>query len=212
MAGSGVTTRPRRERSSPVSATRRAKSERNATSPCWRAESPYWTGESELRTETPLKPGGWQFLAATFEAGELILYGDGVRLTSGRLKLKAAAPFMHLAPVPALWPDAAHFAGRIADFTLLSRALTPEEVRRLGVQTRNFDRIAFEAASKSWPVQTKGQEGLRAPQEPATLPASSANRRHPPNRRGQSRVPLPTTSPCSPRAATANGRSPAGGE
>lgn len=102
----------------------------------------FWTGDAELRTETPLDPGGWQFLAATFEAGELILYdGDGVRLTSAKLKLKPAAPLMHLAPVPALWPDAAHFAGRIADFTLLPRALTPAEVRRLGTQTRNFDLI-----------------------------------------------------------------------
>jgi hypothetical protein len=134
----------------------------------------FWTGDSEIQTETPLSPGRWQFLAATFEAGNIILYGDGVRLTSGQVKLNAAAPVMQLAPIPAIWPDAAHFAGRIADFTLLPRALTPEEVRRLGAQTGNLDRIAFEAASKSWPVQTKGQDGLRAPQEPSTLPATRA--------------------------------------
>ena len=134
----------------------------------------FWTGDSELQTQTPLGPGHWQFLAATFASGELILYSDGVQVASGKLRLRDAAPFLHLAPVPALWSDAAHFAGRIAGFTLLPRALTPAEVRALGAQTRNLDRIAFEAASKSWPVQTKGQEGLRAPQEPATLPASAA--------------------------------------
>jgi Exo-beta-D-glucosaminidase Ig-fold domain/Concanavalin A-like lectin/glucanases superfamily/Glycosyl hydrolases family 2, TIM barrel domain len=122
----------------------------------------FWTGASEMQTETPLRPGSWQFLTATFEAGNLILYSDGVQLASGKLELKAAAPFMHLAPVPALfWPDAAHFAGRIADLTLLPRALMPEEVRTLSAQTRDFERIAFEAASKPWPVQTKGQDGLR---------------------------------------------------
>src|SRR5215213_8019394 len=31
-----------------------------------------------------------------------------------------------------------------------------------------------EGAQKSWPVQTKGQGGLSAPQEPATLPKSSS--------------------------------------
>jgi hypothetical protein len=134
----------------------------------------FWTGNSEIRTETPLSPGSWQFLAATFEGDNIILYGDGVRLTSGKVKLNVAAPVMQLAPVPAIWPDAAHFAGRIADFTLLPRAVTPEEVRRVGARAGNFDRIAFEAASKSWPVQTKGQEGLRAPQEPATLPITSS--------------------------------------
>ncbi|HEV7903196.1 MAG TPA: LamG-like jellyroll fold domain-containing protein, partial [Pyrinomonadaceae bacterium] len=134
----------------------------------------FWTGASEMQTETPLRPGSWQFLTATFEAGNLILYSDGVQLASGKLELNAAAPSLHLAPVPALWPDATHFAGLIADFTLLPRALTPAEVRALATQTRSFDRIAFEAASKSWPVQTKGQDGLRTPQEPATLPASLA--------------------------------------
>ena len=132
----------------------------------------FWTGASETQTETPLSSGSWQFLTATFAGGELILYSDGVQLASSKLQLKAAAPSMHLAPVPALSPDAAHFAGLIADFTLLPRALTPGEVRALYAQTRDFERIAFEAASKSWPVQTKGQDGLRAPQEPATLPTS----------------------------------------
>ncbi|MGH9943152.1 MAG: glycosyl hydrolase 2 galactose-binding domain-containing protein, partial [Pyrinomonadaceae bacterium] len=134
----------------------------------------FWTGNSEIQTETPLQSGSWQFLTATFAEGHIVLYSDGVRLASSKLGLAPAAPVIHLAPVPALWPDATHFAGRIAGFTLLRRALTPEEVRALGAQSRNLDRIAFEAASKSWPVQTKGQEGLRAPQEPATLPASLA--------------------------------------
>jgi hypothetical protein len=134
----------------------------------------FWTGNAEIQTQTPLRHGSWQFLAATFTGGRLVLYSDGVQMASGKLVLSAAAPVIQLAPVPALWPDATHFAGRIAGFTLLPRTLPPEEVRRLGAQPGNLDAIAFEAASKSWPVQTKGQDGLRAPQEPATLPASVA--------------------------------------
>jgi hypothetical protein len=143
----------------------------------------FQTGASEIQTQTPLGSGSWQFLTATFSEGNLIIYSDGVQLAASKLELQAAAPFMQLAPVPSLWPDATHFAGRIADFTLLPRALTPEEVRALAAQPGSFERIAFEAASKSWPVQTKGQDGLRAPQEPSTLPVSLAEPSRPQPRR-----------------------------
>lgn len=36
--------------------------------------------------------------------------------------------------------------------------------------------LAQEAAPKAWPVQTKGQEGLRTPQDPATLPKTLSER------------------------------------
>jgi hypothetical protein len=139
----------------------------------------FWTGNAEIQTEMPLRPGSWQFLTATFEGGNLALYGDGVQLTSGKVELNVAAPVIQMAPVNALPPDATHFAGRIAGFTLLPRALAPAEVRALGAQARNLDAVAFEAASKSWPVQTRGQDGLRAPQEPATLPATTAESSRP---------------------------------
>ena len=32
----------------------------------------------------------------------------------------------------------------------------------------------FEAGSKPWPIQTRGQAGYRAPQDPATMPTSRA--------------------------------------
>ena len=135
----------------------------------------FWTGSSIVYMETQITPGRWQFLAATFEQGQLAIYVDGVQLSSDEgLQLYPAAPVIHLAPVALPWRHAEHFAGKIAGFTLLSRALKPGEIRALMAQAQGLDELPFEPASKSWPVQTKGQQGLQAPQEPLTLPKSSA--------------------------------------
>ncbi len=130
----------------------------------------FWSGDTEVVTPTPLKVGEWQLLAATFEGGNLTLYSDAKESAVKKLQLLAAAPNIHLAPVTKPWHDARHFAGKIADFTLVSRALAAEEIRALTVQAKSLDLIAFEAASKTWAVQLKGQDGLRAPQDATTLP------------------------------------------
>ncbi|HEX8141146.1 MAG TPA: LamG-like jellyroll fold domain-containing protein [Pyrinomonadaceae bacterium] len=132
----------------------------------------FWSGSGVVATEMQLTPGKWQFLCATFKDGELFLYGEGVLLSSGKLDLFPAAPIIHLAPVALPWTFATHFSGKIAGFTLLPRALSTDEISSLMTQGKSLDLLAFEAASKTWPVQTKGQDGLRAPQEPATLPRS----------------------------------------
>jgi Glycosyl hydrolase 2 galactose-binding domain-like/Exo-beta-D-glucosaminidase Ig-fold domain/Concanavalin A-like lectin/glucanases superfamily/Glycosyl hydrolases family 2/Glycosyl hydrolases family 2, TIM barrel domain len=135
----------------------------------------FWTGSSTLFMETKITPGRWQFLAATFEQGELAVYVDGVQLSSDKgWLLYPAAPVIHLAPVALPWRHAEHFAGKIAGFTLVPRSLSPGEIRALMAQAPSLDELVFEPGSKSWPVQTKGQNGLQAPQEPATLPKSSA--------------------------------------
>ncbi len=41
-------------------------------------------------------------------------------------------------------------------------------------QQPDFSLVSFEEGSKPWPVQTRGQAGYRAPQDPATLPRSAA--------------------------------------
>ncbi|HJQ30774.1 MAG TPA: LamG-like jellyroll fold domain-containing protein [Pyrinomonadaceae bacterium] len=134
------------------------------------------SGGAEVRTDAPLRPGAWQLVAATFDGRELRLYSDGAEVASGKLQLSDAAPVIQLAPVPLPGAGAAHFAGRIAGLTLVPRALTAEEVRALMSRARHLDLTPFEAASKTWPVQTKGQAGLRAPQDADTLPAMPAER------------------------------------
>ena len=134
----------------------------------------FWSGGPEVTSEAPLRPGVWQFLAATFDGRELRLYAGGAPIASGSVRLAEAAPFIHLAPVPPPGADATHFAGKIAGLTLVPRALAPDEVRALSAEARHLDLTPFEAGSKTWPVQTKGQAGLRAPQEADTLPAMPA--------------------------------------
>lgn len=83
------------------------------------------SGNIEVLTDIPLPSGQWKFLTATYEEGNLLLYVDGVKSASGKLNLLAAAPVVHLAPVALPSTNATHFAGKIADFALVSRALTP---------------------------------------------------------------------------------------
>ena len=133
----------------------------------------FWSGSSAVYTETKITPGRWQFLLANYDDDGLFVHTDGYEVAAGKLHLYPAAPVIHLAPVAMPWTYAAHFSGKIAGFTLLPRALTPDEVRALLARSKNLDLMQFEAASKTWPIQIKGQDGLRVPQEPATLPQSS---------------------------------------
>ncbi len=135
----------------------------------------FWSGTDEVITETPLASGKWQFLTATFDNGNLVLYSDGVKLTSKQIQLLPAEPVINLAPVKTAWTDATHFAGKIAKFTLMSRVLAPDEIQALMAREKRLDVMNFEAASKTWPVQLKGQDGLRAPQDLATLPQSTVD-------------------------------------
>jgi hypothetical protein len=137
------------------------------------------SGSEEVPTDAQITPGKWQLLAATFEGGNLILYSDGVQVASSRLELLPAATVIYLAPTALPWTDATHFAGKIANLTLVARALGAEEIRALMAQEKRLDMLAYEAASKTWPVQIKGQDGLRVPQEPASLPKSLAEPQRP---------------------------------
>ena len=71
--------------------------------------------------------------------------------------------------------SAHHFGGQIAAFTLLRRALSDSEIRQLYLARPDFSTTMFEEGSKPWPIQTRGQAGYRAPQEPATMPISRAH-------------------------------------
>jgi hypothetical protein len=81
---------------------------------------------------------------------------------------------MQLGPQPLPWPQGEHFSGKIADFTLTARALANDEIRALLARSIPLDVLPFEAGSKPWTVSTSGVLGLKAPQNPATLPKSQA--------------------------------------
>jgi hypothetical protein len=133
----------------------------------------FWAGGDSVFAPSLLEPNSWQLLAATFDGTTLRLYLNGTEVAAKEIQLKAAAPVIQLAPQPLPWAEGAHFCGRIAQFTLTARVLSANEIRALLSQTVPLDALPFEAGSKPWPVSTRGTLGLRAPQDPATLPKSS---------------------------------------
>ncbi len=81
---------------------------------------------------------------------------------------------LEMAPPPTPTANWRHFGGSIASFTLLRSPLSGEDIKQLFQKPPDFSLLEFEEGSKTWPVQTRGQAGYRAPQDPATMPRSSA--------------------------------------
>jgi hypothetical protein len=133
----------------------------------------FWAGSDSVFAPAALEPNNWQLLAATFDGTTLRLYLGGAEVAAKEIHLQAAAPVIQLAPQPLPWPEGTHFSGKIAQFLLTARTLSASDIHALLSQTPPFDTLPFEAGSKPWPVSTRGTAGLRAPQDPATLPKSS---------------------------------------
>ncbi|HEY6339708.1 MAG TPA: LamG-like jellyroll fold domain-containing protein [Candidatus Sulfotelmatobacter sp.] len=134
-----------------------------------------WMGlDNSLSGAVSPTPGKWNFLAATFDGEEFRLYSEGSQIARGRLDLGSVSPVLQIAP--AIYPAAnwRHFGGVVAGLSLLRRALSADEVRALAEVQEDFSLIEYEEGSKPWPVQTRGQAGYRAPQDPATMPRSNA--------------------------------------
>jgi len=137
-----------------------------------------WMGkENELSAAADLKAREWHLLAATFDGSLFHLYADGVQVGSGSLLLGSTNPLLQMAPPASPLNTAVvgrHFGGQIASFTLLRRTLSDEDVHQLHESPPTFSLIRFEEGSKPWPLQTRGQAGYRAPQDPSTWPKSRA--------------------------------------
>ena len=117
---------------------------------------------------------GWHFAAATFDGDRVHLFSEGTEIAAGKPVLGRVGPLIQMAPEDSPWPDAKHFGGKIASFTLLRTALTAAEVQELNAHHPDFSLVEFEEASKPWPVQTRAQAGYRAPQDPSQWPHSAA--------------------------------------
>ena len=133
-----------------------------------------WMGEdNQLTAPANLKPGEWHLLAASFDGSHFHLYADGQPAASGTLILGSPTALLQMAPSGVGTPGH-HFGGQIAALTLLRRALSDDEMHQLYLARPNFSTIVFEEGSKPWPIQTRGQAGYRAPQDPATMPTCRA--------------------------------------
>ncbi len=134
-----------------------------------------WMGkDNSLSGAVALAPGKWHFLAATFDGERFHLYSDGAQIASGKLDLGSISAVLEMAPPGPQTQDWHHFGGTIASLTLSRNALSNDDLKKLAQKPEDFASLEFEEGSKSWPVQTRGQAGYRAPQDPSTMPRSRA--------------------------------------
>ncbi len=134
-----------------------------------------WMGkDNSLSGSSKLAIGKWHLLAATFDGELFRIYSDGAEVGHGKLDLGSVSGTLQIAPPLAPSAEWRHFGGRIAGLKLVRSAITADEVKQLFQQPQNFTLLEFEEGSKPWHLQTRGQAGYRAPQDPATWPRSKA--------------------------------------
>ncbi|OYQ37300.1 glycoside hydrolase family 2 [Niveispirillum lacus] len=132
-------------------------------------------GDTLITGGKALAAGQWAFMAASFDGSNIRLYVDGKEVGSGVARTPAAMAQIQLAPrrsrtatfVPS---DAIAFAGRLAGFSAVPRALVRDEVKNLIGAKPVIDLINFENGAPTWPVQVRQMYGQVAPQDPWTRP------------------------------------------
>lgn len=134
-----------------------------------------WVGkDNSLSAPDILTPGAWHLLAATFDGRDFRVFSDGSQVAEGALVLGSTSAVIQMAPPVAAGIDGKHFGGHIASLVVVRQALSSDQIKQLYGKHEDFSLVVFEEGSKSWPVQTRGQAGYRAPQDPATMPTSKA--------------------------------------
>jgi hypothetical protein len=134
----------------------------------------YSANTAVVQSTAALTPGSWHLLAASFSGDDAHLYADGVEVGHGVVANAALEPLLSLAPTATSISGATHFSGELAGLTLMRHALAASEVQQMFHTPPDFNLAEFAQGSAEWPVQTRGQRGLSAPQDPATLPHSNA--------------------------------------
>ncbi len=134
-----------------------------------------WMGQNnELASKVAWTPQQWHLLAATFDGTTTRLYVDGAEAASARLVFGPVSAQLSLAPVQLPWSQGEHFGGKIAALTVERRVVDAAAMQALAAHAPDFSVIEFEEGSKPWPVQSYGQVGYTAPQDPSILPKSAA--------------------------------------
>ena len=130
-----------------------------------------WLGKDKrLLSSVEMQGATWHFAAMTFDGVTFRVYGDGKELASGHRVLGRMSPMLQLAPEPLRGSSSHHFGGRVAAFTIVPKTLSMEEIKRLSDTPPEFSLLEFEEGSKSWPIQTRGQDGYRSPLDPLLMP------------------------------------------
>ncbi len=140
----------------------------------------FWAGgagaDHELASSATLTAGTWHSLAISTDAEGTHLFVDGTAVAASRLVLGPASPAFELAPAASasfFAPAPTHFGGLLGLVSLRTGTLNASDLAALRTPPEGLDALPFEEGSKPWMVQTHaGGNGMRAPQNPATLPHS----------------------------------------
>lgn len=116
----------------------------------------------------------WHLAAASSDGVHLTLSLDGVSLLSIPLHQGTVAPRLEMGPTPLPGIATTHFGGKIAALRIYREALTAAQIQGLFEARPDFSLPVYEEASPHWGVQTRGQAGQQAPQDPSTLPRGKA--------------------------------------
>jgi hypothetical protein len=134
-----------------------------------------WQGaDGELASTAEVKAGVWHLAAASSDGHVVRLFLDGDEVAHGAAGTGPAQPVIGMAPESQPWSAARHFAGKVAHLSVIGRPLDSQALRAMFRAPPDWATIPFEEGSKTWPVQTKGQPGMLAPQDAWTLPQSKA--------------------------------------
>ena len=121
-------------------------------------------------------PTGWHMLAASSDGTQTTLYVDGKAQAHGAEGGAALGPDLVIAPADqnhVLRPESLdHFGGEVAQVLLVPESTTTDSMSRAAAQPPNVALLRFDEASPAWPVQTRGQAGYTAQQDPSLLPTS----------------------------------------
>ena len=134
-----------------------------------------WLGKAQssagfVAGDQALDPGKWHLAVAASDGEHVVLYADGRQVGTSALAQGSVAAVLEMAP-PALANVAdGHFGGKIAGLKIFRAELTAEQVKAMADAPPDFSEPTYEEGSQHWPVQTRGQAGYSAPQDPSTLP------------------------------------------
>ncbi|MGI4756496.1 MAG: glycosyl hydrolase 2 galactose-binding domain-containing protein [Janthinobacterium lividum] len=121
---------------------------------------------------------GWHMLAASSDGTLTTLYVDGKAQGHGADAGSTLSPELVIAPLDPkhalLAESLTHFGGEVAQVLLVPESTTAEGLSRAAAQPPDVALLRFDEASPAWPVQTRGQAGYTAQQDPSLLPSSKA--------------------------------------
>ena len=124
--------------------------------------------------KTALGPAEWHFAVAASDGTHVTLYADGAQVAEIAAMQGEVAAQILMAPEPVAQVSDSHFGGQIAALNIYRQALTAEQVMAAFGAPPDFGLSVYEEASPRWGVQTRGQAGMNAPQDPSTLPRGKA--------------------------------------